>query len=84
MPSGRAAPTLAIVAKTDAESTRERERLLVQFREGQLDDRMVELETRDRAQPQVEVLSNAPEEMDQSGIKEMIAGIFGQRTRKRR
>ena len=77
------APTLAIVAKNDAESTRERERLLVQFREGRLDDRMVELETRDRAQPQVEVLSNAPDEMDQSGIKEMIAGIFGQRTRKR-
>jgi ATP-dependent HslUV protease ATP-binding subunit HslU len=77
------APTLAIVAKNDAESTRERERLLVQFREGRLDDRMVELETRDRMQPQVEVLSNAPDEMDQSGIKEMIAGMFGQRTRKR-
>jgi ATP-dependent HslUV protease ATP-binding subunit HslU len=77
------APTLAIVAKNDAESARERERLLVQFREGRLDDRMVELETRDRMQPQVEVLSNAPDEMDQSGIKEMIAGIFGQRMRKR-
>jgi len=77
------APTLAIVAKNDAESARERERLLVQFREGRLDDRMVELETRDRTQPQVEVLSNAPDEMDQSGIKEMIAGIFGQRMRKR-
>jgi ATP-dependent HslUV protease ATP-binding subunit HslU len=77
------APTLAIVAKNDAESARERERLLVQFREGRLDDRMVELETRDRMQPQVEVLSNAPDEMDQSGIKEMIAGMFGQRTRKR-
>ena len=77
------APTLAIVAKNDAESARERERLLVQFREGRLDDRMVELETRDRMQPQVEVLSNAPDEMDQSGIKEMIAGMFGQRMRKR-
>ncbi|MGA8940698.1 MAG: ATP-dependent protease ATPase subunit HslU [Acidobacteriaceae bacterium] len=74
---------LAIVAKSDAEGMRERERLLQQFREGKLDDRIVELETRDRAQPQVEVLSNAPEEMDQSGIKEMIAGILGQRTRKR-
>jgi ATP-dependent HslUV protease ATP-binding subunit HslU len=78
-----AAPTLTIVAKSDAERARERERILQQFREGRLDDRMVELETRDRSQPQVEVLSNAPEEMDQSGVKEMIAGIFGQRTRKR-
>jgi ATP-dependent HslUV protease ATP-binding subunit HslU len=78
-----AAPTLTIVAKSDAERARERERLLAQFREGRLDDRMVELETRDRAQPQIEVLSNAPEEMEQSGMKEMLAGIFGQRTRKR-
>ena len=78
-----AAPTLTIVAKSDAEHARERERLLIQFREGRLDDRMVELETRDRAQPQIEVLSNAPEEMDQSGMKEMLAGIFGARTRKR-
>jgi ATP-dependent HslUV protease ATP-binding subunit HslU len=83
-----AAPrNLAVVAKSDAKSdangARERERLLQQLREGKLDDRMVEIETRDRAQPQVEVLSNSPEDMDQSGIKEMIAGIFGQRTRKR-
>jgi ATP-dependent HslUV protease ATP-binding subunit HslU len=79
------ASTLTIVpaAKSDAERARERERLLLQFREGKLSDRMVELETRDRAQPQIEVLSNAPEDMDQNGIKDMIAGIFGQRTRKR-
>jgi ATP-dependent HslUV protease ATP-binding subunit HslU len=78
-----APPTLAIVAKSDADGMRERERLLQQFREGKLDDRMVELETRERAVPQVEVLSNSPEDMEQSGIKEMIAGMFGQRTRKR-
>ena len=78
-----APPSLAIVAKNDADGARERERLLQQFREGKLDDRMVELETRERSQPQVEVLSNSPEDMEQSGIKEMIAGIFGQRTRKR-
>jgi ATP-dependent HslUV protease ATP-binding subunit HslU len=76
-------PALAIVAKSDAEGMRERERLLQQFREGKLDDRMVELETRERSQPQIEVLSNSPEDMEQSGIKEMIAGMFGQRTRKR-
>ena len=80
-----AAIRLAIVlnGRTDAERTRERERLLIEFREGKLDDRMVELETRDRAQPQIEVLSNSPEELDQSGIKDMIANMFGQRTRKR-
>jgi ATP-dependent HslUV protease ATP-binding subunit HslU len=79
-----AAPhNLTIVAKSDADGMRERERLLQQFREGKLDDRMVELETRERSQPQIEVLSNSPEDMEQSGIKEMIAGMFGQRTRKR-
>ena len=78
-----APPALAIVAKSDAEGMRERERLLQQFREGKLDDRMVELETRERSQPQIEVLSNSPEDMEQSGIKEMIAGMLGQRTRKR-
>jgi ATP-dependent HslUV protease ATP-binding subunit HslU len=73
-----------LVAKNDSELERERERLLVQFREGKLDDRMVELETRERAQPQVEVFSNQPpEESDAAGIKEMLAGMFGQRTRKR-
>ncbi len=74
---------LSIVARSDAEGAQARERLLREFREGKLDDRIVELETRDRNQPQVEVLSNAPEEIDQSAVKEMIAGIFGQRTRKR-
>jgi ATP-dependent HslUV protease ATP-binding subunit HslU len=80
-----ATPALAIVSasKSDAERGRERERLLIQFREGKLDDRMVELETRDRVQPQIEVLSNSPEEMEQSGIKDMIANLLGQRTRKR-
>jgi len=82
-PRDEAPPTLTIVAKSDADSGRDRERLLQQFREGKLDDRMVELETRERAQPQIEVLSNSPEDMEQSGIKEMIAGMFGQRTRKR-
>jgi ATP-dependent HslUV protease ATP-binding subunit HslU len=82
-PKDEAPPTLAIVAKSDTDGTRERERLLQQFREGKLDDRMVELETRERSQPQIEVLSNSPEDMEQSGIKEMIAGMLGQRTRKR-
>jgi ATP-dependent HslUV protease ATP-binding subunit HslU len=69
---------------TDAERARARERVLGQLRDGKLDDRMVELETRERMQPQIEVMSNQPpEEMDTSGIKEMLAGMFAQRTRKR-
>ena len=81
-------PTLSVVAKSDAEKQRERERLRTQFREGRLDDRMVEVETRDRAMPQIEVISNLPpEEMDtrgdMGGLQSMLAGMLGQRTRKR-
>ena len=82
--SAQGAPALVVVAKNDAERLRERDRLLQQFREGRLDDRTVELDTRDRSQPQVEILSNGPpEETDASGIKEMLASMFAQRTRKR-
>ena len=92
VPEGEASQESAGVssetAKTEppkeADRARERERLLGQFRDGKLDDRMVELETRERAQPQIEVFSNQPpEESDANGIKEMLAGVFGQRTRKR-
>jgi len=77
------APSLVIVPKSDAEKARERERLRQQIREGKLDERMVEIETRDRMQPQIEFISNAPEEMETGGMKEMLSGMFGQRTRKR-
>jgi ATP-dependent HslUV protease ATP-binding subunit HslU len=71
------------------DKARERERLVAQFREGKLDERMVEMETRDRQVPQIEVYSNQPGgppmdgEFDANGMKEMLAGMFGGRTRKR-
>jgi len=72
------------VPAPEADRTRERDRLRQQFREGRLDDRLVELETRDRAQPQIEILSNQPpDEMDNSGLREMLSGLLQQRTRKR-
>jgi ATP-dependent HslUV protease ATP-binding subunit HslU len=78
------APGTALAPRPDADRAREKERLLIQFREGRLDDRLVELDTRDRSLPSIEIISNTPpEELDGSGIKEMLAGMFGQRTRKR-
>jgi ATP-dependent HslUV protease ATP-binding subunit HslU len=80
---------VAALPKTEEERQRERERLLAQFRDGRLDDRMVEIDTRERQQAQVEIISNMPEEMDPSGkqemggIRDMLAGMFGQRSRKR-
>jgi ATP-dependent HslUV protease ATP-binding subunit HslU len=63
---------------------RTREKLRQQFREGRLDERMVEIDVRDRNQPSFEFLSTqGPEEMDMN-IKDMLPGLFGQRTKKRK
>jgi len=63
----------------------DKERLRIQFREGKLDDRTVELETRERSTPQIEIMSNQPPEElgDTSGLKDMLAEMFSRRTRKR-
>jgi ATP-dependent HslUV protease ATP-binding subunit HslU len=77
-------PKLVIVPKSEAERAREKERLRQQFREGKLDERTVEMDVRDRNMPQFEIISNQPpEEFEQSGLKDMLPGIFGQRTKKR-
>ncbi len=64
-------------------SSRTREKLRQQLREGKLDDRMVELEVREKSFPAFEIVSNqGTEEMD-INIKDMLPNIFGQRTKKR-
>jgi ATP-dependent HslUV protease ATP-binding subunit HslU len=63
---------------------RTREKLRQQFREGKLDERTVELDVRDRNQPSFEVFTNqGAEEMD-INLKDMLPGLFGQRTKKRK
>src|ERR1017187_660592 len=63
---------------------RTREKLRQQFREGRLDERMVELDVRDRNQPTFEFLSaQSPEDMDMN-LRDMLPGLFGQRTKKRK
>jgi len=65
-------------------SGRTREKLRQQLREGKLDDRMVEIETREKNMPAFEIISNqGVEEMDVN-IKDMLPNIFGQRTKKRK
>jgi ATP-dependent HslUV protease ATP-binding subunit HslU len=64
--------------------TRTREKLRQQLREGKLDDRMVEIDVRERNFPSFEIISNqGVEEMDVN-IKDMLPNIFGQRTKKRK
>src|SRR5579862_2966099 len=67
-----------------AESTdRTREKLRERLRSGKLDDRMVELDVKERG-PTFEVTTAAGiEEMD-INLKDMLGGLFGGRTRKRK
>ena len=71
-------------AASQSSHERTREKLRQQFREGKLDERMVELDVRDRNQPSFEFLSaQSPEDMDMN-LKDMLPGLFGQRTKKRK
>src|SRR5215467_10219137 len=64
--------------------SRTREKLRQQLREGKLDERMVEIEVRERNFPSFEIISNqGVEEMDVN-IKDMLPNIFGQRSQKRK
>jgi ATP-dependent HslUV protease ATP-binding subunit HslU len=66
------------------QSQRTREKLRAQLREGKLDQRMVDLEVRERAMPSFEIISNqGVEEMDVN-IKDMLSGMFGQQKKKRK
>jgi len=63
---------------------RSREKMRQQFREGKLDDRTVELDTRERNQPQVGFISSQNmEDMDMS-LKDLLPNIFGGATKKRK
>jgi len=63
---------------------RSREKLRQQFREGKLDDRMVELDVRDRNQPSFEFMPAQGQEDMEMNLKDMLPGLFGQRTKKRK
>ncbi|MBI4463007.1 MAG: ATP-dependent protease ATPase subunit HslU [Acidobacteria bacterium] len=63
---------------------RTREKLRAQLREGRLDDKLVEVEVRERSFPAFEIISSSGvEEMDVN-IKDMLPGLFGQMKKKRR
>jgi ATP-dependent HslUV protease ATP-binding subunit HslU len=71
--------------------SRTREKLRQQFREGKLDERIVEIDVRDRNMPSFEIMTNMGPNQgpDQGGgdgmdLREMLPGLFGQRTKKRK
>jgi len=61
-----------------------REKLRQQLRDGKLDERSVDVEVRERNFPSFEIISNSGvEEMD-INVKDMLPGLFGQKTKKRK
>jgi ATP-dependent HslUV protease ATP-binding subunit HslU len=85
-PSGPPPPntTEADAAQQREQTQRTREKLRAQLREGKLDQRMVDIEVRERSMPSFEIISNqGVEEMDVN-IKDMLSGMFGQQKKKRK
>jgi ATP-dependent HslUV protease ATP-binding subunit HslU len=62
---------------------RTREKLRERLREGKIDERMVEIEVKDRA-PTFEISTNAGIEEMGINLKDMLPNLFGQKTRKRK
>src|SRR5579859_4007667 len=63
---------------------RSREKLRQQFREGKLDDRVVELDVRERNTPQFGIISNQNLEDMEMNLKDMLPNIFGGGSKKRK
>jgi len=71
-------------AQRKEQAQRTREKLRAQLREGKLDQRMVEVEVRERSMPAFEIVTNQGiEEMD-INVKDMLSGFFGQSKKKRK
>src|SRR5512132_3712287 len=62
---------------------RTREKLRERLREGKLDERLVELEVKDR-NPTFEITTNAGIEEMGINLKDMLPSLFGQKTRRRK
>ncbi len=76
--------TEADAAQQREQTQRTREKLRAQLREGKLDQRMVDIEVRERSMPSFEIISNqGVEEMDVN-LKDMLSGMFGQQKKKRK
>ncbi len=74
----------ADAAQQREQTQRTREKLRAQLREGKLDQRMVDIEVRERAMPSFEIISNQGVEDMDTNLRDMISGMFGQQKKKRK
>jgi len=84
VPVDSTAAGVASEAQRREQAQRTRDKLRVQLREGKLDQRIVEVEVRERSMPSFEIITNqGVEEMDVN-VKDMLSGMFGQQKKKRK
>src|SRR5437660_5101165 len=69
--------------ETSESAERTREKLRERLREGKLDERLVEIDVKDRG-PTFEIATNAGVEEMGINIKDILPNMFGQRSRKRK
>jgi ATP-dependent HslUV protease ATP-binding subunit HslU len=84
VPTDAGAATTANDIQRREQVQRTRDKLRAQLREGKLDQRLVEVEVRERSMPSFEIITNqGVEEMD-INVKDMLSGMFGQQKKKRK
>src|SRR5436190_2881515 len=77
-------PSDEVARSANENAARTREKLRSQLRDSKLDERIVEIEIKERSFPAFEIISNqGVEEMD-INLKDILPGFLGQRTTKRR
>ncbi|MGQ0732417.1 MAG: ATP-dependent protease ATPase subunit HslU [Acidobacteriota bacterium] len=70
--------------KVREETQRTRDRLREHLREGRFDDRVVEIEVREKSFPSLEIITGANVEEVEFNIKDMMPGLFQGRSKKKR
>jgi ATP-dependent HslUV protease ATP-binding subunit HslU len=85
-PSGSTSDEVEVSSESQRreQAQRTRDKLRAQLRDGKLDQRLVEVEVRERSMPSFEIITNqGVEEMDVN-VKDMLSGMFGQQKKKRK
>ena len=77
-------PTNDDKAAAAEQANRTREKLRALLREGKLDERQVEVDVRERSFPAFEIISSQGIEDVDINIKDILPGLFGQRSKKRK
>jgi ATP-dependent HslUV protease ATP-binding subunit HslU len=84
LPPSRSIGTESDGAATPDQQNQTRERFREQLRAGRLDQRVVELDVREKSFPSFEIIAGSSVEEVDINLKDMLPGLFQGRTKKRR